>query len=104
LPSSLTGFLTSPYSVNSSVNYQLAGFELGKWLADELGGKGNVMVVSGIPGTSASNSQDRGVKAGLATAPGIKIVGDVAGMCMTWLATASQIRLSTSNGGSRSTS
>jgi ribose transport system substrate-binding protein len=77
---SLTGFLTSPYSVNSSVNYQLAGFELGKWLADELGGKGNVMVVSGIPGTSASDSQDRGVKAGLATAPGIKVVGDVAGM------------------------
>ena len=77
---SLTGYLTSPYSVNASVNYQLAGFQLGKWLTDQLGGKGNVMVVEGIPGTSGSNSQDRGVKAGLATASGVKIVGDVAGM------------------------
>lgn len=77
---SLTGYLTSPYSVNASVNYQLAGYQLGKWLTDQLGGKGNVMVVEGIPGTSGSDSQDRGVKAGLATAPGIKIVGDVAGM------------------------
>jgi ribose transport system substrate-binding protein len=77
---SLTGYLTSPYSVNASVNYQLAGYQLGKWLTDQLGGKGNVMVVEGIPGTSGSDSQDRGVKAGLATASGIKIVGDVAGM------------------------
>jgi ribose transport system substrate-binding protein len=77
---SLTGYLTSPYSVNASVNYQLAGYQLGKWLTEQLGGKGNVMVVEGIPGTSGSDSQDRGVKAGLATAPGVKIVGDVAGM------------------------
>ncbi len=77
---SLTGYLTSPYSVNASVNYQLAGYQLGKWLTDQVGGKGNVMVVEGIPGTSGSDSQDRGVKAGLATASGVKIVGDVAGM------------------------
>jgi len=77
---SLTGYLTSPYSVNSSVNYQVAGFEIGKAMADQLGGKGNVLVVEGIPGTSGSDSQDRGVKAGLATAPDIKIVGSVAGM------------------------
>lgn len=77
---SLTGYLTSPYAVNSSVNYQQAGFEIGKWMANELGGEGNVLVVEGIPGTSASDSQDRGVKAGLATAPGIKIVGSIAGM------------------------
>lgn len=76
---SFTGYLTSPYSVNSSVNYQLAGYEIGKAMADELKGKGNVLVVEGIPGTSASDSQDRGVKAGLATAPGIKIVGSIAG-------------------------
>jgi ribose transport system substrate-binding protein len=77
---SLTGYLTSPYSVNASVNYQLAGYQLGKWLTDQLGGKGNVMVVEGIPGTSGSDSQDRGVKAGLATASDVRIVGDVAGM------------------------
>ncbi|MDR3470494.1 MAG: ABC transporter substrate-binding protein, partial [Devosia sp.] len=77
---SLTGYLTSPYSINASVNYQVAGFEIGKAMADQIGGKGNVLVVEGIPGTSGSDSQDRGVKAGLATAPGVKVVGSIAGM------------------------
>ncbi len=76
---SLTGYLTSPYSINSSVNYQVAGYRIGKEMADQLGGKGNVLVVEGIPGTSGSDSQDRGVKAGLASAPGIKVVGSIAG-------------------------
>ncbi len=77
---SFTGYLTAESSMNSSVNYQVAGFEIGKRMAEELGGKGNVLVVEGIPGTSASDSQDRGVKAGLATAPDIKVVGSIAGM------------------------
>lgn len=77
---SFTGYLTSEYAVNSSVNYQLAGFEIGKAMADQLGGKGNVLVVEGIPGSSGSDSQDRGVKAGLASAEGIKVVGSIAGM------------------------
>ncbi|NBX35425.1 hypothetical protein EBR16_08740, partial [bacterium] len=77
---SFTGYLTSPYAVNSSVNYQVAGKDLGLWLGNEIGKKGNVLVVQGIPGTSGSDSQDRGIKAGLATFPDVKIVGDVAGM------------------------
>ncbi|MDF2374225.1 MAG: ABC transporter substrate-binding protein [Rhizobiaceae bacterium] len=77
---SLTGYLTSPYSINSSVNYQVAGFEIGKNMAEQIGGKGNVLVVEGIPGTSGSDSQDRGVKAGLASAPDVKVVGSIAGM------------------------
>lgn len=77
---SFTGYLTAPTAVNSSVNYQVAGFEIGKRMAEELNGEGNVLVVEGIPGTSGSDSQDRGVKAGLATAPGINIVGSIAGM------------------------
>ena len=39
---SFTGYLTAPTAINSSVNYQVAGFEIGKRMADELGGKGNV--------------------------------------------------------------
>jgi ribose transport system substrate-binding protein len=77
---SMTGYLTSEYAINSSVNYQVGGFEIGKAMADQLGGKGNVLVVEGIPGTSGSDSQNRGVLAGLASAPDIKVVGSVAGM------------------------
>ena len=77
---SMTGYLTSEYAINSSVNYQVGGFEIGKAMADQLGGKGNVLVVEGIPGTSGSDSQNRGVLAGLASSPDIKVVGSVAGM------------------------
>jgi ribose transport system substrate-binding protein len=77
---SFTGYLTSPYSINSSVNYQLAGRQLGQWMIEQMGNKGNVLVVQGIPGTSGSDSQDRGIKTGLAEAKDVKIVGDVAGM------------------------
>ncbi|MBX6321055.1 MAG: ABC transporter substrate-binding protein [Rhodospirillaceae bacterium] len=77
---SFTGYLTSPYSVNSSNNYQLGGYQVGQWMAEEIGKKGNVLVVEGIAGTSGSDSQDRGMKAGLAAYPDVKIVGDVVGM------------------------
>lgn len=77
---SLTGYLTSEYSVNASVNYQVAGFDIGREMVEQLGGEGNVLVVEGIPGTSGSDSQNRGVLAGLATSDDIEIVGSVAGM------------------------
>ncbi len=77
---SLTGYLTSEYSVNSSVNYQVGGFEIAREMVDQLGGAGNVLVVEGIPGTSGSDSQHRGVLAGLASAPDVTVAGTVAGM------------------------
>ncbi len=77
---SMTGYVTSPYAVNSSTNFVVTGTEMGEWLVDEIGKKGNVLVVEGIPGTSTSDSLDRGIKLGLATAPDVKIIGDVAGM------------------------
>lgn len=77
---SFTGYLTSPYAVNSSVNYQLAGYELGRWIAEEIDGEGNVLVVEGIPGTSGSDSQHRGILAGLAEYENVEVVGEIAGM------------------------
>ena len=77
---SFTGYVTSPYAVNSSVNYQLAGYDIGRWMAKEIGEKGNVLVIEGIPGASASDSQHRGVLAGLAESPNIKVVGQIAHM------------------------
>lgn len=77
---SFTGYLESEYAINSSVNYHLAGFQIGRLMAEEIGGEGNVLVVEGIPGTSASDSQDQGVKAGLRTADGITVVNTLPGM------------------------
>jgi ribose transport system substrate-binding protein len=77
---SAVGYLTSPYAVNSSANFVVGGTMLGEWMAKEIGGKGNVLVVEGIPGTSASDSQDKGAKAALAKYPDITVVGSIAGM------------------------
>jgi ribose transport system substrate-binding protein len=77
---SAVGYLTSPYSVNSSANFVVGGIMLGEWIAKEIGGKGNVLVVEGIPGASASDSQNQGVLRALKKYPDIKVVGSVAGM------------------------
>ncbi|MEJ8569900.1 ABC transporter substrate-binding protein [Microbaculum marinum] len=77
---SATGYLTSPYSVNSSANFVVGGNMMGEWMANELGGKGNVLIVEGIPGTSASDSQNTGIEAALANHPDIKVAGQIAGM------------------------
>ena len=77
---SFTGYLTSPYSVNSSVNYQLAGYDIGRWMAGEIHEKGNVLVVEGIPGASSSDSQNRGILAGLAESKDVKVVGQISHM------------------------
>jgi ribose transport system substrate-binding protein len=77
---SSVGYLTSPYSVNSSTNFEMAGSEMAEWMAKEINEKGNVLIVQGIPGTGTSDSLDRGIKKKLAAYPNIKIVGDVAGM------------------------
>jgi len=77
---SFVGYQTSDLVVNSSPNFQVAGFAVGKAMADELGGKGKVLVVEGVPGTSTSDSQDTGIKAGLTTGTDIEIVDTIAGM------------------------
>lgn len=77
---SATGYLTSPYSVNSSANFVVGGKMLGEWMAEEIDGEGKVLVVEGIPGASASDSQDLGIREALAEHEGIEIVGSVAGM------------------------
>jgi ribose transport system substrate-binding protein len=58
---SMVGYVTSPYAVNSSTNFVVTGKRMGDWMVDELHKKGNVLVVEGIPGTSTSDSLDRGI-------------------------------------------
>lgn len=77
---SAVGYLTSPYAVNSSANFVVGGMMMGEWMAKEIGGKGNVLIVEGIPGTSASDSQNTGILKALEKHPDVKVVGQVAGM------------------------
>lgn len=77
---SSTGYLDSPYAINSSANFVVGGEMLGEWMANELHGKGNVLMVEGIPGASASDSQNLGILTALKTHGDIKVAGSVAGM------------------------
>ena len=74
------GYLTSPYSINSSANFVVGGRMMGEWMANEIGGKGRVLNVEGIPGTSASDSQNVGIEKALADFPDVKVRGQIAGM------------------------
>jgi ribose transport system substrate-binding protein len=77
---SWSGYVTSPFAINTSANYTDGGYQIAKWMAKEIGGKGNVLLVSGIPGAASSESYDNGVKKALAEYSEIKLIGQVAGM------------------------
>jgi ribose transport system substrate-binding protein len=66
---SSSGYLTSPYSVNSSANFAVSGNMLGEWMAKEIGGKGNVLVVEGIPGNLLPTRRTRAPRRRLRATP-----------------------------------
>ncbi|GAB5468431.1 MAG: hypothetical protein Kilf2KO_14610 [Rhodospirillales bacterium] len=76
---SYSGYLTSPYALNASSNYTDGGYQIAKALIEEVGGKGNFLLVSGIPGAASSESFDTGAKRAIAEFPDAKLVGQVAG-------------------------
>lgn len=76
---SFSGYVTSPYAINVAANHMQGGYDMGKWLAEEIGGKGNVVLVSGIPGFASSDSFDLGAKKALEEYQDITIIGELAG-------------------------
>jgi ABC-type sugar transport system, periplasmic component len=66
--------LTCPtlYYINS--NDTLAGQVTAQWLADKLGGKGNIVMATGVPGTSADTERNAAAEAVFAKYPDIKIL------------------------------
>ncbi len=74
------GYLTSPCSDNSSTNFVVGGRMMGEWMANEIGGKGTVLNVEGIPGASASDSQNVGIEAAMAENKDIEVKRPIAGM------------------------
>lgn len=76
----LQGGVTSPYALQVSGNYALAGKLQGRALGQSIkGGAGNVLIVQGIPQAEASDDFRRGHEIGLKEFPKIKIVGTVDG-------------------------
>ncbi|WP_397543889.1 ABC transporter substrate-binding protein [Roseovarius salis] len=93
------GYLTSPYSVNSSANFVVGGRMMGEWMAEEIGGEGRVLNVEGIPGASASDSQNVGIEAAMSEYPEIEVEGPIAGMWTDQVAQAEVQRWLATNPG-----
>jgi len=76
---SWSGYLTSPMAISAAANYFDGAYNIARSMFNRINGKGNVLLVSGIPGLASSDSFDGGVAKALKEFPGIKLVGTVQG-------------------------
>jgi ribose transport system substrate-binding protein len=72
--------VSEPCAYNISMNQRLAGSTTANWLADKLHGKGKIIMVTGVPGTSVDRDRTAAAKEVFAKYPDIKIVAEVVGM------------------------
>jgi ribose transport system substrate-binding protein len=70
--------VTSPYAINVNVDQRKFGELGGEWLAKKLGGKGDIVVLSGLAGSPVNKQRwDEGAKKALAKYPDIKVLTEV---------------------------
>jgi ribose transport system substrate-binding protein len=77
---SFDNIVTSTAAVNIETNDLAFGSQGATWLAEELGGRGNIVMVTGVPGAPVDNDNVRGANEILSQHPDIKIVGHYCGM------------------------
>lgn len=70
---------TAPCAYKVAYDYVSMGEMEASYVAKHLGGKGNVLEVRGIAGTSVDHDIHEGILKGLAKYPGLKLVGSVHG-------------------------
>jgi ribose transport system substrate-binding protein len=72
--------ITEPCAYNIHIDQEEAGRKTAEWLANKLGGKGNIVVITGVPGTSVDTLRTKAAKEVFAKYPGIKVVAEAVGM------------------------
>jgi ribose transport system substrate-binding protein len=72
--------ITEECAYNIHIDQNEAGRVTAEWLADKLGGKGNIVVLTGVPGTSVDTQRTEAAKAVLSKYPDIKIISEAPGM------------------------
>jgi ribose transport system substrate-binding protein len=72
--------ITEECAYNVHIDQHEAGRVTAEWLAEKLGGKGNIVLVTGVPGTSVDTQRTEAAKEVFAKHPDIKIVGEAVGM------------------------
>lgn len=74
------GEISEPCAHNISIDQEEAGRVTAEWLVKKLNGKGNIVVLTGVPGTSVDQLRTKAAKEVFAKYPDIKIVGEAVGM------------------------
>lgn len=72
--------ITEPCAYNVHIDQLEAGRVTAKWLAKTLHGKGNIVMITGVPGTSVDTQRTAAAKKVFAKYPGIHIIADGVGM------------------------
>ena len=72
--------ITEPCAYNVSMDQEEAGRVTAEWLVKALNGKGNIVAITGVPGTSVDTLRTKAAKEVFAKSPGIKIVAEAPGM------------------------
>lgn len=74
------GEISEPCAHNVTIDQEEAGRVTAEWLAKKLNGKGNIVVITGVPGTSVDQLRTKAAKEVFAKYPDIKIVAESVGM------------------------
>lgn len=72
--------ITEECAYNIHIDQEEAGRVTAEWLVDKMGGKGNIIAITGVPGTSVDTQRTAAAKEVFAKYPDIKIVGEAVGM------------------------
>lgn len=72
--------ITESCAYNIHIDQTEAGRVTAEWLADKLGGKGNIVFLTGVPGTSVDTQRTAAAKEVFAKYPDIHIVAEAVGM------------------------
>jgi ribose transport system substrate-binding protein len=72
--------IEEPCAFNVHIDQKSWGMQSAEWLVDKLGGKGNVVMVTGVPGTTVDTLRNEGAKEVFAKHPGIKVIAEANGM------------------------
>ena len=77
---SFDNIVTTPKALKVNTDQVKFGETLADWLAKKLNGKGNVIMVTGVAGTSVDQDRNKGAENVWAKNPGIKVVSRYTGM------------------------
>lgn len=73
-------FVSAPCAYNITTDAQEFGRISAEWLVKQMNGKGNLLMVNGVPGASSDQARIKGAMSVFSKHPDIKIVGTIANM------------------------